>query len=138
MDSDGTAKDIDPAVRKAAAELYEAKEFKQIYSLNNLKDDYFEKGGITYCVDYGSEDPNDGFYAISNKDAKGLKEAMEKDFQELGYDKAFQHKGVISIMRKGNNTYDEDSEEAFADVLDIPIPKDAKHTKAWLKEHNYL
>ena len=137
-DSDQTSFDLDPAIRKAAGDLYESKEFKQIYSLNNLKDDYFEKGGITYCVDYDEEDPNDGFYAISNKDVEGLKEAMEKDFQELGYDKAFQYKGVISIIRKDNNTYDEDSEEAFADVLDIPIPKDAKHTKAWLKEHEDL
>lgn len=138
--NNGTLSKIDPEIREAVSRLYDSKEFKTIYSLNNLKRDYFEEGAVTYCIDpYGDDsDYHDSDYlAISTKDAIGLKAAMEKDFQKLNYDKAMNYSGVIEITRKTDPNAEMDDDDAYIDTIVLSIPKDAKNTRAWLKDHNF-
>jgi len=126
---------IDPKIRESAGKLYDSREFKTIYSLNNLKPDYFEEGAVTYCADpYGD---NSGYHAVSTKDAIELKAAMEKDFQKLTYEKAMQYSGTIDITRKADPNTEMDTEESLTEVLDLSISKEAKNTRAWLKAHGY-
>lgn len=134
--NNGTLRKIDPEILEAVSRLYDSKEFKTIYSLNNLKPDYFEEGAVTYYADLSGDD-ND-YYAISSKDAIELKAAMEKDFQKLTYDKAMHYGGDVNISRKVDpNMEDMDTEKSLTEVLDLTIPKDAKNTRAWLKDHNF-
>ena len=135
IDGEEDADAIDPKIRKAAGELYDSKEFKTIYSLNNLKPDYFEKGAVTYCIDPYGEDSD--YLAISTKDAIELKAAMEKDFQKLNYDKAMNYSGVIDATRKTDPNADVDDDDAFTDMIEFSIPKEAKNTRTWLKDHNF-
>ena len=128
-------KSVDPKIREAVGKLYDSREFKAIYSLDNLKPDYFEEGAVMYYADpYG--DDND-YYAISTKDAKELKAAMEKDFQKLTYEKAMHYSGNVTVSRKYDPNTNLDTEESLTEVLDLSIPKKAKNTRAWLKEHGY-
>ncbi|MBQ6495688.1 MAG: hypothetical protein IJI74_00805 [Firmicutes bacterium] len=133
-DSNEMATDLDPKIREAAAALYDSKEFRTVYSLNNLKPEYFEKGSIQFYDDPFGEGEQ---FAISNEDAKELKAAMEKDFQKLGYDKAMQYSGEISVSRKSTPLMEEAAGEYRLEVLELPIPKTAKNTRGWLRENGY-
>ncbi len=134
-DGEDNAAWIDPKIREAVGGLYDSKEFKTIYSLNNLKPDYFEKGAVMYCMDPYGDDSD--YYAISTKDAIELRAAMEKDFQKLTYEESMHYGGVVDITRKSDPNTEMDEDDSLMDVLNLPISKDAKNTRAWLKDHGY-
>ena len=117
--------DYDPRITEAAEAFYNCPEFKQVYSLYNLKTEFLEKSTVLYWPNvYDGDD----FYTIPRKDVKSLIDALEQDFQDSKYGDSTKFEGSIDIIVPGEK---EDEEN----TLSIPIKKTDVHMKEWINTH---
>jgi len=135
-DKEFAIENIDPAIVKAAKTYYESKEFKEQYSIMNVRPEYFAKGIVTYYVGTGylEGDDYENGAAIPRKDVASFQRALEQDFQECGFEESKICNGIV-YASSSSKMHDDDSDEEYYDELAIMVPKAGKHVKAWEKEH---
>lgn len=124
-----------PEIVKAAQKVYESQEFKQKYSLMNVRPEFFDKGKVFYYPEgfTESEDSEEGFYAVPKQYVPGLQKALEQDFQECGYYEAMHTEGLVSVT--SSDTITDTDGYSYNKEIEIPVISSGKHTRAWLKEH---
>ena len=119
--------DYDRSLTDPVKAFYNCKEFKDVYSLHNVRPVFFEKGKVVYWPDIYK----DAFYAIPREDVDSLVEALEQDFQESTFEESMKYKGEVDFTIPGE-TEDEEYN------LSIPIIESGKHMKAWVAAHEDL
>ena len=118
--------DLQEGIFEGIAEYYDSKEYKEKYSLKNLKADVFGKGTIRFyphAID--DEDSTDGEgVAVPNKYGKELVAALDADFMAGKYMSDRMCESFVTVQLP--KSYEE---------ISFPVPENSKHMKAWLEKH---
>ena len=138
-DEEFALKNIDSVIVKAAKTYYESKEFKEQYSIMNVRPKYFEKGIVTYYLEttYPEGDNFENGVAIPRKHVASFQRALDQDFQECGFEQSKTCNSMV-YASSSSKVYDDYNDEVYYNELAIMVPKAGKHMKAWEKEHQDL
>ena len=112
------------AVMDALRAFYETEEFKETYSLKNLKSEVFPDGtAVLWTTTKEGEEIESR--AIPYGDMESLQAALEEDFQASTYDECIAAETSIRVAPAGSSW----------EELSFPVTKRSKAMQIWLKEH---
>ena len=118
--------DLQEGIIEGIAEYYDSKEFKEKYSLKNLKSDVFGKGTIRYydsAIDDEDSADAEGV-AVPNKYGKELAAALDADFMAGKYMSDRMCESFVTVQLP--KSYEE---------ISFPVPENSKHVNEWLEKH---
>lgn len=121
-----SSKDVKNKIEKEFAKLYESKEFKEKYKLENMNKKI-------ESVDFYKSDEQSNETSVSKKKFESLLKAMDKDFEARTY------KEQVKLFEFGesNKSYFviniQDEEEEGDEYIKIMLSENDKNTNAWIK-----
>ncbi len=125
VDQEGPS-ELQEGIIESIAEYYDSKEFKEKYSLKNLKSDVFGKGTIRYydsAIDDEDSADAEGV-AVPNKYGKELAAALDADFMAGKYMNDRMCESFVTVQLP--KSYEE---------ISFPVPENSKHVNEWLDKH---